>query len=127
MNAVQAAAELRRPLRFGDPKQIAAVQLLDGIEELKAAAREDRARKCPACDGKSYINASDCGCGDDEDCNLCARGWAEACGLCDEIGILDDDAEPWRRAADFTPEALEEFRLWMRAYGTVAEVVGNAR
>jgi hypothetical protein len=56
---------LRPPLRFGDPQQIEAVQLLESLETLRnimgASARYPDYVNCPECDGSGRSVCPNCG------------------------------------------------------------------
>lgn len=115
MTAIQASAVVVfYPLRFGDAGQIAAVQLLADIDGLKAVALRDKWTLCSGCGGKTYITATDCGCGDRE-CGLCSADWMEACGLCSEVGLLDSEMEPPIAASEAGLDARTAVIEWMRA------------
>lgn len=93
MTSTQARIALSKPLRFGDPEQIAAKLTLVAIDALKSACRG--AKLCPACDGAGIIPV--CGCG--RDCDTfpgvkCPAQWFESCAICNESGAVDSDGEP---------------------------------
>lgn len=118
MNAIQAAAVLVfYPIEFGDPDQITAARLLAEIDALKEIARREKWDLCLDCHGKTYIDGTDCGCGDGE-CYLCERGWLEKCSLCNELGVLDADMEPPYHASEAGAAVVAGVRDWMKALVT---------
>lgn len=62
MSTTEARAALKRPLVFGDAKQIAAIKFL-------AQEAEERETDCTACEGTGECTCS--GCGADHECGRC--------------------------------------------------------
>lgn len=71
MNAIEAQFELkRRPLLFGDKKQIAAVRYLSEIERLQETGNGE----CPECEGTG-----------EAECIACNQ--MTECGACEGFGV----------------------------------------
>ena len=110
MNCEQAQAILAKQLRFGDKRQIEAAQYLADYAALKALAVKDKAHPCDGCDG---LGQWICDCGD-EDCDQCSDGgYAEECGCCNGVGVLNDDGEPWEWRDGIHEDAPLEVIAWL--------------
>ena len=96
MTIAEAQQKTACRLKFGDPEQIKAVAFLAEVETFWSLARNDRWRLCPACRGDGFM-ACDCG---DKDWDSCQMDALEACGLCDETGVVGLCGEPPRQLLD---------------------------
>lgn len=114
MNAIDARELLAKPLVFGNREQIEAGKFLADIEKLRAMAADQDWILCPCCEGARQT--PECGeCLDGDLCEACEGGWIQACGLCDEVGLLDQDRDSLALDDNFSDDVVIALILEMAA------------
>lgn len=99
MTVSEARLRLAQPLKFGDPKQIAAVRMIENLEEAMGLLKLIGIIPCADCEGTGKADCISCAgdgdhkcdCGDWHECLQCEGTGKEECLTCNGAGNADPD------------------------------------